>query len=118
TIWFFPKNTIFGTMKVYKLIFTTSLFLSAGCEITQQKMTEAGKHWPIYLGGNSSAQYSPLSQINKDNVHLLEVAWEYHSGDIDKNNRSQIQCNPLIINGILYGTSPKLKAFALDAQTG
>ena len=105
-------------MKAYILILIASLLLLTSCENTRQKKTEAGKNWPIYLGGNSSAQYSPLRQINKDNVHLLEVAWKYQSGDIDKNNRSQIQCNPLIINGILYGTSPKLKAFALDAQTG
>ena len=42
----------------------------------------------------------------------------YKSGDSDSLNRTQIQCNPLIIDGILYGSSPKLKFFALDATTG
>ena len=48
----------------------------------------------------------------------LAVAWSYECGDSDSLGRSQIQCNPLIIEGVLYGTSPKLKLFALDAATG
>jgi quinoprotein glucose dehydrogenase len=46
------------------------------------------------------------------------VAWTYHSGDARDDNFSQIQCNPLIIDGILYGTTPQLKLVALDAATG
>ena len=33
-------------------------------------------------------------------------------------NHSQIQCNPIIVDGVLYGTSPQLKVIALDAATG
>lgn len=78
----------------------------------------AGKDWPVYLGDNSSSHYSNLTEINKENVDQLQLAWEYHTGDNVSENRSQIQCNPIIINGILYGTSPKLKVFALNAMTG
>ncbi|HKI44320.1 MAG TPA: PQQ-binding-like beta-propeller repeat protein, partial [Balneolales bacterium] len=62
------------------------------------------------------SQYSRLDQINRQNVHNLKVAWIYHTGD--KNVQSQIQCNPLMINGVLYGTSPRLKVFALNAANG
>src|SRR5664279_1231412 len=48
----------------------------------------------------------------------LRVAWIYHSGDADTAAHSQIQCNPIIVNGTLYGTSPLLKLFALEAGTG
>ncbi len=74
--------------------------------------------WPSYLGGPSTSQYSALTQIDRDNVARLEVAWTYNSGDADPKNRSQIQCNPIIINGVLYATSPVLNLFALDAATG
>jgi quinoprotein glucose dehydrogenase len=74
--------------------------------------------WPVYLGDAASSQYSSLQQINTHNAHQLEVAWIYRSGDSRQDNRSQIQCNPLIIDGVLYGTSPQLKLFALDAATG
>ena len=74
--------------------------------------------WPVYLGLNSS-QYSSLSQITRDNITNLEVAWTYHAGDADlESNRTQIQTNPIVINGILYGVSPVTKIFALDAATG
>lgn len=74
--------------------------------------------WPIYLGDSASSQYSSLHQINRGNVHHLEVAWVYRAGDARADNRSQIQCNPLVIDGVLYGTTAQLKLFALDAATG
>ena len=78
----------------------------------------ADRDWPVYLGDPSSSHYSELKQINRKNVHQLRVAWTYNSGDARKDNRSQIQCNPIIVQGILYGTSPQLKLLAIDAATG
>ena len=74
--------------------------------------------WPAYLGDSGSSQYSSLEQITVDNVGELELAWVYRSGDADSEDRTQIQCNPIIVDGVLYGTSPTLKLFALDAATG
>jgi len=65
-----------------------------------------------------STHYSPLTQIDTANVQDLQVAWTYHTGDADTLNHSQIQCNPLVVDGSLYGTSPRLVLFALDAATG
>ena len=65
-----------------------------------------------------STHYSPLTQIDTANVQGLQVAWTYHTGDADTINHSQIQCNPLFVDGTLYGTSPRLVLFALDAATG
>lgn len=78
----------------------------------------ADRDWPVYLGDAASTHYSTLRQIDTRNVHRLEPAWTYRSGDARSDNRSQIQCNPLIVGGVLYGTSPQLKLFALDADTG
>ncbi|HEV2391224.1 MAG TPA: PQQ-binding-like beta-propeller repeat protein [Verrucomicrobiae bacterium] len=78
----------------------------------------AERNWPVYLGDRGSTHYSLLKQITPRNVRQLEVAWVYHSGDARADNLSQIQCNPLIIDGILYGTTPRLKLIALDAATG
>lgn len=94
------------------------LFLFTHCTDNSSPVKEAGSDWPVYLGGNSGMQYSPLDQINKENVNRLQVVWEFASGDADANGRSQIQCNPIIIDGVLYGSSPKLKIFALNAATG
>ena len=74
--------------------------------------------WPVYLGAGSS-QYSPLTEITRDNVGRLEVAWTYHAGDADtETNRTQMQTSPIVVEGVLYGVSPVTKVFALDAATG
>jgi quinoprotein glucose dehydrogenase len=78
----------------------------------------ADRNWRVYLGDAGSTHYSSLKQINTGNVRLLEPAWTYHSGDAREDNFSQIQCNPLIIDGTLYGTTPQLKLVCLDAATG
>ncbi|MCF0053339.1 pyrroloquinoline quinone-dependent dehydrogenase [Dyadobacter sp. LJ53] len=75
--------------------------------------------WPEYNGNGDRSHYSVLSQIRKDNVAQLKVAWTYASGGADTaRNRSQMQCNPIIINGILYGVSASIQAFAVDAASG
>jgi quinoprotein glucose dehydrogenase len=77
----------------------------------------AGKDWPVYLGDKSASHFSTLSQITPDNVSQLQVAWTWHAGDA-RPDSSQIQCNPLVIDGVVYATSAQLKLVALDAQTG
>ncbi|PHI20679.1 pyrrolo-quinoline quinone [Lewinellaceae bacterium SD302] len=70
-------------------------------------------NWPDYLGGPDRNHFSALTQIDSTNVQSLEIAWTYATKD-----SGQIQANPLIIDGILYGVSPTVQAFALDAETG
>ena len=74
--------------------------------------------WSVYLGDNSSSQYSDLRAINRSNVAELELAWTYSTHDADTLGRTQIQCNPIIVDTVLYGTSPRLVVFALNAATG
>lgn len=71
--------------------------------------------WPAYRGGPGSTNFAALDQINASNVAQLTPAWAYKTGD---SLQYTIECNPLVIDGVLYGTSPRLKAFALDAATG
>ncbi len=82
------------------------------------KPDDGNTNWQVYGGDNEATRYSVLSQINKENVKNLKVAWQYHSGEKDTNNRTQIQCNPIIINGILFGATPEKKIFALNAENG
>ena len=74
--------------------------------------------WPVYLGDKSRSHYSPLDQIKPRNVNRLEPAWIYRSGDAGKDNLTQIQCNPIIVDGVLYATTPQLKLVALNAGNG
>ena len=74
--------------------------------------------WSVYLGDATSSHYSTLDGINRSNVADLEVAWTYHTGDADSAGRSQIQCNPIIVDSVLFATSARLKVIALHAATG
>ena len=60
-------------------------------------------------------QYSELAQINAANVHKLKPAWEYHTGDP---NGPSMYSNPIIIEGLMYFTTPRLDAVAINAATG
>jgi quinoprotein glucose dehydrogenase len=72
--------------------------------------------WPVYGGNAQSTRYSTLTQINRQNVAKLKVAWTYDTQDAFAN--SEMQCNPIAVNGVLYATTPKLRTIALDAATG
>jgi quinoprotein glucose dehydrogenase len=91
------------------------VLLLMGC---QQQRQQPFTTWEIYRGDKGSTGYSALDQINSTNLHLLEVAWIYHTGDAREGNRSTIQCNPIIVNGMMYVTSPQLKLIALDPLKG
>jgi quinoprotein glucose dehydrogenase len=72
--------------------------------------------WPVYRGDPKGNQYSPLAQIHAANVHRLERAWEYKTGDA--NQRSTMHANPIVVGSVMYVTTPSLKAVALNAATG
>ena len=74
--------------------------------------------WSTYAGTPDAMRYSSLSQVDTSNVHRLQVAWTYSSGDADPKGRTQMQCNPVVIDGVLYAISPTLRLLALDAATG
>ena len=69
--------------------------------------------WGKYLGGHSRASFSPRTQFSTRNVRQLDRAWEFRSGDA-----GQTQCNPIVIDGILYGATATNQMFALAAATG
>ncbi|HZR24250.1 MAG TPA: pyrroloquinoline quinone-dependent dehydrogenase [Vicinamibacterales bacterium] len=71
--------------------------------------------WPMH-GGTENMHYSPLTQITKENVSTLQVAWTYDSHDAFKG--SEMQSNPVVVDGVLYATTPTLKVIALDATSG
>lgn len=103
-------------MKRLALLVFTSLFCFSA---SRRIPSDDSQNWPEYNGDGSRNHFSLLKQIDKINVDRLQVAWTYASGGADTiNNRSQMQCNPIIINGILYGVSAGTQAFAIHAETG
>lgn len=77
----------------------------------------AAVEWPAYLGDAGATHYSRLSELTPENVAQLQPVWTWRSGDM-RGNKTQNQCNPLMVGGILYVTTPGLAVAALDAATG
>ncbi len=84
----------------------------------RDQSSKSYSEWRTYAGSKDGNRYSSNDQITPENVSTLEVAWTFSSNDRDKENHSQNQCNPIVVDGILYGTSPRLKLFALEADKG
>ena len=64
------------------------------------------------FGDAGGTRYSPLTQINKNNVGRLKQAWRY-----DLKPDSELQNTPIVVDGVLYGVGAN-KVVALDAATG
>ncbi len=75
----------------------------------------ADVQWPVN-GGPDNIRYSPLTQISPSNVNRLQVAWTFDTHDAFKD--SEMQSNPIVVEGILYVTTPKLRVVAVNAETG
>ncbi|MDA1073166.1 MAG: PQQ-binding-like beta-propeller repeat protein [Proteobacteria bacterium] len=80
-------------------------------------MPPTNTDWSTYLGDNARRHYTTLDQITRENVATLKLAWKYDSGEL-RGSRSTMYTSPLVVDGVLYGLSPKLVAFALDAASG
>jgi quinoprotein glucose dehydrogenase len=71
--------------------------------------------WPVN-GGPYNIRYTQLVQITPANVRQLEVAWSWDAHEAFKD--SEMQSNPIVADGILYATTPKMHVIALDARSG
>jgi PQQ enzyme repeat len=81
------------------------------------------RRWETSGGDKGVSHYSELDQINRTNVHQLQVAWIYNSSDVIHEAEpfwggSTIQCNPIIVDGTMYTTTPTLRLVAVDATNG
>ncbi|WP_375586346.1 pyrroloquinoline quinone-dependent dehydrogenase [Cyclobacterium xiamenense] len=94
------------------------LLMLSACAVSAAGCTSDDRYssWEQYRGSSTAAQFSSLDQITKENVHLLEPAWTFHTGD--KRERTPMECNPIVLGKIMYITSPQLDLIALDARTG
>src|SRR5712672_4097391 len=66
--------------------------------------------WAHYGHDAGGMRYSPLSQINRENVSSLKVAWTFHTGDVSDGRgdrkRSGFESTPLLVQGTWHPTQP------------
>jgi quinoprotein glucose dehydrogenase len=94
-------------------VFSTLLITSIATPLASAQSSPTKRDWPVNGGEPNNTHYSPLAQINRENVGQLRVAWSYDTGEA-----GGLQTSPIIVDGVLYGLSPSQKVFAVDAATG
>jgi len=90
------------------------LIVLAGCKAANPPPVD----WSTTGGAPGNTRYSTLDQINITNVNQLQVAWVYHTGDLPPDGHGEIQATPIVVDGVLYATTPKVAVIALRADEG
>ncbi len=106
-------------MKLSKYIHLAPLALALTC--AGASAADAAKpgfgdpdNWPQYHRSSNAWRFSPLTEINKDTVRNLKVAWIHQPGNITHG----LQATPIVIDGVLYYISAFNNVWAVDAATG
>jgi membrane-bound PQQ-dependent dehydrogenase (glucose/quinate/shikimate family) len=106
----------------FTLIITLALVCIGTAETMARTSDSSSDDWPAYGHDPGGMRYSPLAQINRENVSRLTVAWVFHTGDISagkgQQRRSGFETTPILIDGRLYLTTPFNRVIALDPATG
>ncbi len=81
--------------------------------------------WPVTEGAPGGGRFSPLTDINPENVSRLRVVWTYRHGDffegsfpLRQNRGSAFESTPVVVEGRLFFTTPRNRVIALDPETG
>ena len=105
------------------LIVLIGTLLYTGCKVyptlVANKQVDINRTWSIYKADSEGTGYSPLDQVNLNNVKQLEVAWKHKFSDAPQGSTgSSSESNPIIIDGVMYTMSARHRIYALDATTG
>src|SRR5262249_15894946 len=109
----------FTNLGLFDLVLAFCLLASAlaQAQVPYQRLLTAEKepgNWMSYSNGYQSHRFSPLKQITPENVSRLKTAWVY------QNNYSggRVETSPIVVDGVMYVTSPPTQVAALDLRTG
>jgi glucose dehydrogenase len=115
-----PMMGLSRSLRIAVLVFLAGLFGTV--RIAHSQPSSAGAHrskspsnvdWPVYGGQAAGDHYSSLSQINRTNVHELQLAWKF-----DAEEEGGLEASPIIVGRTLYGYTATQKVIALDAASG
>ncbi len=96
-------------------LFTGAMFLCLSADRGQVD-------WAVWGGESGATHYSELSEINRSNVARLKQAWIWKTGETPldpyKTRPGMFEDTPLMIDGVVYVTTPYNRVVALDAESG
>src|SRR6266550_8780632 len=112
---------------------TLAALLIAGAAVSAASVASGGvqarperanreQDWPFYGGDQGGMKYSPLTDVNASSVSRLAVAWEWATGEkaLEQfgTRPGNFQVTPLMIEDVLYLSTPYNRVVALKADTG
>src|SRR5688572_22691060 len=124
------KNNSLGRLltKPSALILLSCLVVLTGIQSHAREKTASPARqgeWPFHGGDPGGMRFSPLTQINRKNVIKLKEAWTYNMGELERPHSENVrnliaafECTPLVVDGVLYLSTPSSRVIALDAETG
>ncbi len=80
--------------------------------------------WPAYGGDGGGMRFSPLTQVNRETVKGLQVAWTYRTGELDHykgtraTEKAAFEATPIAVDGALYLSTPSCRVIALEVGSG
>jgi quinoprotein glucose dehydrogenase len=80
--------------------------------------TDRSLEWNHYGGDAGASRYSACARITPSNAKNLKVAWTHKTGDASTRPATAIECTPIVVDGVMYLTTARVKLQALDAATG
>ena len=73
---------------------------------TAQAFAQPPAEWPAYGGDLGGTRFSPLEEINRQNITDLKVAWTFRTGDLDHSDqfraKAAFESTPIMVDGTLY----------------
>ena len=104
-------NTNVSCMKCF---FILQLLLITACSPEENRPEENyTADWPLYGRDYSNQRFSPLEQINLENINQLKLAWHYQTG-----KKATFQTTPIVVDNTMFITTPFNDVIALDAESG
>ena len=123
-----PSREVVGgqrrsVMQLRQLANAVLLFAAVLCVTAVVSAQDSDTEWHFYGGDDGGSRYSKLTQINRENVGKLHRAWTYHTGELEYGLatapfQASFSCTPLVVNGVMYVSTPSSRVIALDAETG
>jgi len=108
-------------MRTLMLLVTLLVAIPATADVSFERLVNASNDkdsWLTYSGTYRSERFSPLADINRDNVNELKVIWAYQMQPSGDTGAGLVETTPLVADGIMYITEPPSTVTALDARTG
>jgi quinoprotein glucose dehydrogenase len=105
--------------------FTARVALAAALALVSTGAAAQVADWPVTEGAPGGGRFSPLTEITRENVGQLRVAWTYRHGDVwegsfpvPEMSGSTFESTPIVVDGRLLFTTPANRVIALDPETG